>query len=250
MRRIAIFGLAAVTGLPAVLSAQTLSFADVWMGGPLDSIYNAEYERVQGACRGQGDACYAAELDGTPVPLAPVYDAPEAGRAPVGWIAAQLRPQGRWPYAALVFQGTDGREVTLLEDLGDWGYGTTLALAEHRTQWLRPWLLEESGGYWLSTEGGPGYGIVDGPYGVEGRLWRLGRVESAGTTLPAGVYMILGVEGGTVSLRAEVPQDMDCGGAEDDVPAGPEPETHRIPVQALLDASGRPAVEVAYPRGC
>ncbi len=250
MLRIATIGLvAAATSLPAVLSAQTLAFADVWMGGPLDSIYNVEYERVQRACRGRGDACYAAELDGTPVRLAPVYDAPDAGREPVGWIAAQLRPRGQWPYAALVFQGADGQEVTLLDDLGDWGYGTTLALAEHRTDWLRPWLLEEPGGYWLSMEGGRGYGVVDGPYGVEGRLWRLGPVESASGTLSAGVYMIVGVEGGTVSLRAEIPQDMDCGGA-DDVAPGPEPETHRIPAEALLDAGGRPTVEVAYPKGC
>ena len=228
-------------------------FVDAWMGGPLDSIYNAEFPRVQAICRGQGDACYAAELDTTAVQLAPVFEEPGATE-PVGAITARLRPRGAWPYAGLVFADREGREVPLLEDLGDWGYGTTLEVTASEDGWVRPWLLEQLGGYWLSVDGAPGFGVVDGPYGLDGRLWRLGPVRVAGssTELPSGVYMILAVENGTVRLRSELPSDMDCG-EPTDAPASqdaPSATIYSVPLTALIDAAGRAALEPAYPKGC
>jgi hypothetical protein len=51
---IAVAALACFAAAPAVSAAQGVRdpdveplFAQVWMGGPLDSIYNAEYQRVQ-----------------------------------------------------------------------------------------------------------------------------------------------------------------------------------------------------------
>lgn len=224
-------------------------FVGVWISGSLDSIYNAEYERVQATCRGAGDACYASELDTTAVRLAPVWASPGASD-PVGWLAARLRPRGAWPYAELVFSGADGRQVSLIDDLGDWGYGTTIDLVEARDGWIRPWMLRSVGGYWLSSQGGPGLGIAEGPYGLEGRLWRLGPVgSSSGDALPAAVYMVLAVSDGLVRLRAEVPSDMDCGEPVDG-PTLPAPRVYEVPLGALTDAVGRPTVEVAYPKGC
>ena len=231
------------------LAAQSPRFAGVWMGGPLDSIYNAEYERIQAACRGAGDACYAEELDTSAVRLAPVFPSPTAGE-PKGWLVARLRARGAYPYASLRFASPDGTEATLIDDLGDWGYGSTLDLVETRDGWLRPWMLDAAGGGWLSPEGAPGFGVVEGPFGLEDRLWRVAPfVDAGGAARPAGVYMVLGVTGGVVQLRAEIPSDMDCG--DPDAPAQVvDAPVHEAPLSAMLDAAGRPTVEVAYPKGC
>jgi hypothetical protein len=250
--------LAFLVAAPAALAQDAPTspplFAGVWMGGPLDSIYNAEYQRLQTACAGLGDACWVERLDTTAVPLAPVWPSPGAVES-VGRIAARLRPEGRWPYAALVFVGADGRELPLLDKLGDWGYGTTLDLAEARDGWIRPWLLEAAGGYWLSTDGAPGFGVVEGPYGLAGRLWSMGPVVATSSSgqraeLPNGVYMILAVEGGLVTLRPEVPRDMDCGEPVDPDGQRPDPPVFETALAELLDAAGRPTVRVAYPKGC
>jgi hypothetical protein len=209
------------------------------MGGPLDSLYNAEYQRLATTCRGAGDACYLRELDSTAVRLAPVWSSPGASQ-PVGWLATRLRARGAYPYAGLLFVGADGREVPLAEDLGDWGYGATLDLLEFRTGWLRPWLLQPAGDYWLQTDGGPGFGVVEGPYGLEGRLWRLE---------PAGTFMVLSVEAGVVRRRPELPFDMACGEPVDSA-AYPAVPVQSVPLAELLDPAGRPRVEVADPRGC
>lgn len=241
-------------------------FVDAWFGGPLDSIYNAEYPRLQAACSGRDDACYREALDTTAVRLAPVWASPEAND-PAGWLVARLATQGRWPYAGLLFEGRDGRRVVLRDNLGDWGYGTTLVIRDARRGRVQPWLLEPAGPSWVggSVES-PGFGIVEGPYGLEERLWRLGPVEAtvvsspggdpgdapddASTELPAGVYKVLGVRDGVVRLRAEIPQDMDCGQPVDPS-VGPESvPVYEAPLERLLDASGRPQVEVAYPKGC
>ena len=228
-------------------------FAEVWMGGPLDSIYNAEYQRVQAACTGEGDACYQAELDTTAVRLAPVFPTPELGE-PSGWLVARLRARGAWPYAGLLFVSTEGVEVPLIDDLGDWGYGSDLDLIEARDGWLRPWLLAPAGGHWLGADGGPGLGLVDGPYGLEGRLWRLGPVVASGpdggAELPEGSYMVLQVQDGTVTLRAELPEDMACGEPIDSTAPAPSATIYEVPLARLLDASGRPRVEVTYGKGC
>jgi len=197
---------ALAVAMPGALAAQTApTFAGAWMGGPLDSNYNAEYARVQAACRGLGDACYETELYTTAVRLAPVHAGPGTAE-PVGWLATRLRPRGPYPYAALVYLGEDGDVTPLVEDLGDWGYGITLDLADSRAGWIRPWLLAPAGDLWLSTEGAPGFGVVEGPYGLEDRLWRMGPLRLAGGTadtdvLPEGNYMVLAVQDGTVCLR-------------------------------------------------
>jgi uncharacterized protein (TIGR02246 family) len=228
-------------------------FAGVWMGGPLDSIYNAEYQRVQTVCAGAGDACYQTELDTTAVRLAPVFPSPDVGE-PSGWLAARLRARGAWPYAGLLFVSAEGVEVPLIDDLGDWGYGSALDLVEARDGWLRPWMLAPAGGHWLGPEGGPGLGLVDGPYGLEGRLWRLGPVVASGpgggAELPEGVYMVLEVRGGTARLRQELPEDMACGEPIDSTALAPPAPVHEVPLAQLLDASGRPRVQVAYGKGC
>jgi hypothetical protein len=245
----ALVAIALVLGVATPLASQTPQFAGVWIGGPLDSIYNAEYERLQAACRGAGDACYAAELDTSAVRLAPVWPSPSAPE-PRGWVVARLKARGAWPYASLRFQDYDGSESTLIEDVGDWGYGSTLEVAEAADGWLRPWLLEPVGGGWLSTDGGPGLGVVEGPYGMEDRLWRLGPVVAeSGVELPAGVYMVLGVTEDMVRLRVELPTDMECGQPVDPASVADAP-IHSVPLSRLLDATGRPTVEVAYPKGC
>lgn len=222
------------------------------MHGPLDSIYNAEYQRVGEVCSGQPEACWVENLDTTAVQLAP-YWLDADGEAPAGWLAARLRARGPWPYAALVARGADGGEVTVLDDLGDWGYGLTMPVREMGDARFQPWLLADLGG-WLSLEGGPGFGIVDGPYGLTGRLWYFQAVDVMGPggesiTVPAGVYMVLGVEDGRVRFRPEIPQDMPCDPDADSLPAS-EPEVYSAPIQGLLDEEGRPRVDVAYGRGC
>ncbi len=228
-------------------------FAGVWIGGPLDSIYNAEYPRVQAACRGEGDACHERELDTTAVRLAPVFARP-AATEPVGWLVARLRPRGAWPYAGLLFVGVDGVEVPLIDDLGDWGYGTTLDLVEARDDWVRPWLLARAGAYWLGPEQAPGLGVVEGPFGLEERIWSFGPLSAseAGneTEIPAGEYMVLEVRDGTVRFRPEIPTDMDCGEPIDSVAAAAPVPIYEVPVSRLLDTTGRPVVEVAYGKGC
>lgn len=241
--------LALMACLPGCVAAQDApQFVEAYFSGPLDSIYNAESARLEGVCRGQPAACFGTELDTTAVALADVFAAPGAAE-PAGRLAARLRPRGRYPYAGLVFLATDGRQVPLFDDVGDWGYGMTLDLAEARDDgWIRPWLLAPAGPFWLRGSGDVGFGVVEGPYGLEGRLWQLGPVQAGGATLPEGVYMILAVEAGVVRLRAEAPQDMPCG---DDPPAGaPTPPVHRVPLAALLDGAGRAVVRTAYSRGC
>ena len=223
------------------------------MGGPLDSIYNAEYQRVQTACAGAGDACHEAELDTTAVRLSPVWSSP-AGGEPSGWLVARLRARGAGPYAGLLFASAEGVEVALVDDLGDWGYGSTLDVVEARDGWVRPWLPALAGEHWLGPDGGPGLGVVDGPYGLEGRLWRLGPVAASGPgggiELPQGVYMVVEVRDGTVRLRPELPEDMDCGEPIDATATAPSAPVHEVSLERLLDASGRPSVQVAYGRGC
>lgn len=220
-------------------------FVDVWLGGPLDSIYNAEYQRLSKACSGRGDACWVQELDTTAVQLTPVWQNAD-GEESVGWLVARLRTDGRWPRAALLFQGLDGDEVTLRDDLGDWGYGTTLALRDAREGRLQPWLIEPAGDFWIGeSEPSAGFGIVEGPYGLVGRLWRLG----PDVELPSGVYMILELDDGRVRFRPEIPRDMDCGEPVDSSASDPVP-VYEVPLARLLDVDGRPRVEVAYGKGC
>lgn len=238
-----------LVGLAAApIRAQTPQFVGVWLGGPLDSLYNAEYARVQEACRGAGEACYAQELDTTAVRLAPVWAIPRASQ-PAGWLVARLRPRGAFPYATLLFAGPDGTQVPLIEDLGDWGYGMTLDLVEARDGWLRPWILQATAAPWISPEGGPGFGILEGPFGLEGRLWRRVAAAAISDGLPDGVFMVLAVSDGVVRYRAELPSDMDCG---EPLPGTPVPAVspREVPLTRLLDALGRPLVELAYPRGC
>lgn len=236
-------------------------FLDVWFGGPLDSIYNAEYQRLPSVCRGRGDDCYAIELDTTAVRLVPVLPGPGA-EEPAGWIIARLRTRGEWPYAALLFQDRSGAETTLRQDLGDWGYGSTLALRRVRDGWAQLRILEPVGDFWIEIDqSSPGFGVVEGPYGLDRRLWTLGPVAAvpvsgAGAAagveveLPEGVYMILEVRNGTVRLRPELPQDMDCGEPEDSVALAEPSPIFEVPLTALLDPVGSPRVEPAYGKGC
>jgi len=239
------------------------TFVDVWFGGPIDSIYNAEYERLSQVCGGEPDTCYAGALDTTAVRLAPVWSDARASE-PAGWLVSRLRTNGRWPYAALLVQPDQGAEATVMEDLGDWGYGTTLALRGEDNGRFQPWSLAASG-YWLPDQG-PGFGVVEGPYGLEGRLWRMGPLrategdEDAGSPagapsaaeveLPAGVYLVLGFTDETVRIRAEVPRDMDCGEPIEGTPDPGSMPVYRVALSELLDGQGRPTVTVAYPKGC
>ena len=246
---------ATVAASPLDLDAQEPpTFVDAYISGPLDSIYNAEYQRLGTLCQGEPESCWADNLDTTAVALAPLWFDAEA-TARQGSLSARLRTSGQWPYAALLASGSDGRVVTVLEDMGDWGYGLTMPVRSVQGERFQPWLLSDLDA-WLPLEGGPGFGVVDGPYGLEGRLWYLPATQIPAaapggepTVLPDGVYMILAVDGGLVRLRAEIPQDMPCGDEVEPVPAS-EPEVHVIPVGALLDEEGRPRVNVAYGRGC
>ena len=138
----------------------------------------------------------------------------------------------------------------------------TVALRRVRDGWAQLWILEPVGDFWIEIDGSsPGFGVVEGPYGLEGRLWSLGPVAAepvsgAGAAaateveLPGGVYMILEVRSGTVRLRPEVPQDMDCGEPGDSVARAEPMPIFEVPLTALLDPAGRPEVEVAYAKGC
>ena len=236
-------------------------FVEAWFGGPLDSIYNAEYQRLATACAGAGDTCWSANLDSTAVRLVPLHAEP-AGADTVGWLATRLRTHGQWPYAALVFQGADGGESTLVEELGDWGYGSTLDLRAIRDGWIQPWILAAVGDYWLDPAAeAPGFGVVDGPFGLEDRLWYFQPLQAtlaeagpgaaaAPVDLPEAVYMILEVSDGTVRLRAETPTDMACGEPIDSAAAAAPVPVYELSLASLLDATGRPTVQVAYGRGC
>ncbi|NNF12561.1 MAG: hypothetical protein HKN72_05040 [Gemmatimonadetes bacterium] len=227
-------------------------FVDAYLHGPLDSIYNVEYQRLEELCRGQPEACWAQNLDSTAVPLARYWRG-AGDDEPAGWLSARLRTQGRWPYAALVAQGDDAAAVTLIEDVGDWGYGMTVPIRQVQGDRFQPWFLAEMG-VWLSLDGGRGFSVLEGPFGLTGRLWYFQHLEAAGAVgessiVPAGVYMVLGVENGQVRFRAEIPQDMPCGEDVDSVPTV-EVEILEVPVEALLDEAGRPRVDVAYGKGC
>lgn len=265
---LAAFGLLAACGpddapaprSPAELSAQTApdvlepTFVDVYVHGALDSLYSAEYERVSGICQGQPSSCWPENLDDTVVRLAPYWLAAEEGEA-AGWLGSRLKTEGRWPYASLLALAEDGAEITLLESIGDWGYGLTLPVRDLRGERLQPWILADLGA-WIALDGGPGLGIVEGPYGLTGRLWRFDSIvaESAASaeevSLPEGVYMVLAVEDGTVRFRAESDQDMPCGDEMDEASPAAEPPHYEVRIEALQDERGWPRVEVAYPKGC
>lgn len=225
-------------------------FAEAWVGGPLDSIYNAEYARLSEAC-GPDALCFRERLDTTAVRLAPVWSGP-TDRQARGWLMARLRTEGRWPRAVLLFGG-NGAEVTLRRDLGDWGYGVTLPLADTTADRVRPIFPELDGPIWLARSGGPGFGVLD-VFGLEGRLWRLAPVRGHRrggedeVELPAGVYKVLEVPDGRVVLRPAVPSDMPCG--EVDEPDPGAPPVYEVALDRLVGPDGVPRVEVAYPKGC
>jgi hypothetical protein len=140
----------------------------------------------------------------------------------------------------------------LREDLGDWGYGLTVPVADTVDGWVR---LTDAGGemdFWIAPGREAGLQIVD-RYGLPGRLWRLGPVRAISgqgeeVTLERATFFILDVTGGNVRLRGEVPADMPCGHP----PAG-EPQavpTYMLPLERLLGPDGRLDVEPAYTRGC
>ena len=52
-----------------------------------------------------------------------------------------------------------------------------------------------------------------------------------------------------VSGVLDLPQDMDCEPMEPDSSSDPMP-AYAVPLARLLDPSGRPQVEFAYPKGC
>lgn len=230
-------------------------FADVWIGGPLDSLYNAEYARLHVLCEPVDPACFTNGVDTTAALLAPVRDEPGATE-PAGWLIARLGASGTYLYATLLYRSGDGGVTVLVEDLGDWGYGTTLPLAETAGEWLLVAAPAVDAPMWLSRDGTAGFGVAE-VFGLEGRLWRLGPVEDARTaggghaTIPAGVYLVLDVAADGVRLRPELPADMPCGDPIDDA----EKTTERVPVyevplERLIDRNGLPTVEKAYPKGC
>lgn len=227
-------------------------FADVWIGGPLDSIYNAEYTRLQELCEPAETRCFTDRLDTTAVALATVRSAPEDPK-PAGRLMAALRARGRYPYATLLVRPAIGPDLTLVDDAGDWGYGVTLALADTASHWIRPIVPAMDSPLWLPRDqGGQGFGVME-VYGLEGRLWRLGPVNGArrkdGTPaeLPRGVYLVLDVTGGVIRLRPEVPSDMACG---EDAPDPEEVPTYTVALDRLVSPGRVPAVEKAYPKGC
>lgn len=228
-------------------------FASVWIGGPLDSMYNAEYARLQAACPASDARCFEQELDTTSVVLTPAWPAPGAPE-PAGHLVAALRARGRYPHATLLYRPTDGPEVTLREDLGDWGYGVTLALADTVAGWIRPIFVEVDVDLWIPAEGAsPGFGAME-IYGLEGRLWRLGPVaatrqsDGVRAELSRGVYFFLEVSGGAASLRPETASDMPCG--EEGADRREQVPVYTVPLDRLVGVDGLPVVEPAYPKGC
>jgi hypothetical protein len=237
-------------------------FVPVWFEGAIASIYQAEYRRLSSECSGLGDACWVERLDSTAVPIVPAWDEPGATE-PVGRLVVRLRTEGQYPYAALLFQGTDGREVTVQADLGDWGYRSILDIRDWRDGFVQPWLLEPVGDYWITGSEESYDFIIGSPFGLEGNLWRFGPVQavraraegapapstSDPAELPLDVYMILEVRDGLVRFRREIPQDMDCEPMESASPSAAMP-VYEVPLVRLLHPSGRPLVEFAYPKGC
>lgn len=225
-------------------------FAEVWVGGPLDSIYTAEYARLNEVC-GSDDACFRERLDTTAVRLAPVWSGPTDSE-PGGWLAARLATDGRWPRGVLLYR-TDGLEIILRQDLGDWGYGVTLPLADTTSDRLSPIFPQLSGSAWLPRSDARGWGVL-AVFGLEGRLWRLDSVQGRrlsdgeNVELPPGVYMALEVTGGHVVLRPEIPSDMPCGEIEEPDPEAPP--AYEVPLERLVGPEGIPRVDVAYPKGC
>jgi len=172
-----VFALAVEVSAQGEDGTPPLQFVAVWFGGALDSIYSAEYQRLSSECSELGDACWVERLDSTAVPIVPVWAEPGAAE-PVGRLVARLRTDDRWPHAALLFQGTDGREVTLLAEMGDWGYRSILAIRDWRDGLFQPWLLEPVGDYWIG-ESEEGYGLIaDPPFGLAENLWRFGPLRA------------------------------------------------------------------------
>jgi hypothetical protein len=62
--------------------------------------------------------------------------------------------------------------------------------------------------------------------------------------------MVLEVRDGMVRLRPELPEDMACGEPIDSMASPPPTPVYEVPLVRLLNASGRPAVQVAHGRGC
>ena len=230
-------------------------FATVWIGEPLASLYTSEMARLREVCEPTEPACFETELDTAGVALAPVRGSP--GGDTVGHLVAALRPRGRYPFTTLLFQSMEGSRIVVREDVGDWGYGITLPLADRADGWIRLLAPHAEVPLWVPTSaGGPGFGVVE-VFGLPGRLWRLGPVSGAGpegdrVTVPEAVYYVLEVSDGMVRLRPEVPADMPCGEeptAEPAAEAGTVPE-YSIPLEVLTAPDGRLAVEPAYPKGC
>lgn len=246
-----------LTAAPAAAQQQPVTtkdaplFANAWIGGPLDSVYSAEYARLQETCENVDTACFEAELDTTAVVLTRVRGSP--GGDTVGHLLAALRPRGRYPYATLLYRPVQGPDVVVQEDIGDWGYGVTLPLADRTRGWVRLRVSHADAPLWLPADADDrGFGIVD-IYGLTGRLWRLGPVDGTGgdgreVTVPEGVYFVLDVDDDAIRLRPELPTDMPCG-EERAAPPGSVTE-YSIPLDALEDPDGRLAVELAYPKGC
>lgn len=226
-------------------------FANVWLGGPLDSIYSAEYARLQETCEPVDTPCFAEELDTAAVVLTPVWSSP--GGDTVGHLVAALRLRGRYPFTTLLYRSRRGPDVVVHEDVGDWGYGVTLSLADQAEGWVRLRLPGADEPLWVPVDDqGPGFGVVD-IFGLAERLWRLGpvagtRADGTSVTVPAGVYFVLDVADGTIRLRPEAPWDMPCGDEPSPDP-GPMPE-YALPLEALTGTDGRLAMELAYPKGC
>jgi len=227
-------------------------FADVWFGGPLDSLYAAEYARLDSLCAPVDEACFVDGIDTTAVELGATWEGPETDR-PSGHLVARLGARGRWPYASLLFRPVSGNDVVLQEDLGDWGYGNTISVSETAARRVRLVLPEVIDPVWIDRNGDPGMGVVE-IFGLAGRLWRLGPVEGRrvgddmDVELPPAVYFVTDVGGGVVHLRPEIPSDMPC-----EVDPEPDPETvpsYEVLLDDLTGADGLPVVEPAYPKGC
>ncbi len=227
-------------------------FADAWFGGPLDSLYTAEYARLDSLCAPADEACFVNGIDTTAVVLGMTWAGPETGR-PSGHLVARLGTRGRWPYASLLFRPLSGNDVVLQEDLGDWGYGNTLAVSDTAAERVRLALPKVDDPIWIDRNGDPGLGVVE-VYGLAGRLWRLGPVEGRRVgdgmvvELPPAVYFVTDVGGGVVHLRPEVPSDMPCEMDPDPDPV--EVSSYELLLDELTGADGLPVVEPAYPKGC
>lgn len=227
-------------------------FADLWIGGPLDSLYRAEFERLHAECPPAEGACFSRDLDTTAVVLTRVWTGPLSLRS-AGWLVTGLRASGSRMYASLVYRPETGEEVVLREDLGDWGYGVSLPLAGVTADRLGLSLPAMDEPLWISAGQSRAFGVVE-VYGLQGRLWQLSsmparrQADGVIVELDAGVYLILDVSRGLVRLRPEIPSDMACGqevsSNPDDVP------WFEVALDRLVGPDGLPMVEKAYGRGC